>query len=372
MKSILLASASIVAFAGAAAADGHASVTLSGEATLGYNDDPVGDNDGFYQDLTATVNFAAELDNGLTAAASIDLDDLVAGEGFGDYELSLTSDTAGLYYGDTGVAAPVNFDAGSALDNAADADFDEDTAADGVLRGEVMMGAVSAALSYGITEGGDLSEMQLSAAASVGAANVSIAYQDGDHDGADGDGVADEYTDGELLALGVTTSAAGADLSFGYASSDDDSTIGLGVSYPVGPVTVSANYAMNDTADDAWTIGAAYSDGGVSAGVEYNSDESWEITAGYASGPVAVSAAFDSDEDFSLEGTYDVGNGLTLAAGIQDAGDSTYVAGTYDLGGGAALFVSHVDAADGEDGLEDFNGNDDYQNGTTVELTFAF
>lgn len=368
MKRILLTSTALVAFAGAAAAE----VTFAGAATLGYNDDAAGDNDGFYQELTASVTLSQTLDNGLTAAASIDLEDLAHTPGFGDYELSLTSDSAGLYYGDTGVAAPVNFNAGSALDNAADADFDEDTAADGVLRGEATFGTVAVALSYGISEGADLAELQVSAAASLGAANISVAYQDGDHDGEDGDGVPGEYTDGELFAFGVTTSAAGADLSFGYANSDDDSTVGFGVSYPTGPVTLSANYAANDVADNAWTIGAAYAQDGVSAGVELNSDDSWEITAGYAAGPVTISAAVDSADDFSLEGTYDVGNGLAIAAGMQDAGDTMYVAGNYDLGGGANLLVSFVDTATGDDDLEDFNGEDGYQNGTTVELSFEF
>lgn len=123
MKSILLASASIVAFAGAAAAE----ITFSGSAELGYNDtdidDAIVDDDhvGFYGDLDLTIGFSQELDNGLTASASIDLEDLAGGQDSGEenggvlggvdgetvieYELSLTSETAGLYYGDTSFAA---------------------------------------------------------------------------------------------------------------------------------------------------------------------------------------------------------------------------------------------------------------------------
>ena len=51
MKRILLASTAIVAFAGAAAAD----VSLSGEASLGYNDNANGDNDGFYSDVSVSL-----------------------------------------------------------------------------------------------------------------------------------------------------------------------------------------------------------------------------------------------------------------------------------------------------------------------------
>ncbi len=55
MKQLLLASASVFAFAGAAAAE----VTFAGTATLGYNDDDIlaisDDNVGFYWDATVAV-----------------------------------------------------------------------------------------------------------------------------------------------------------------------------------------------------------------------------------------------------------------------------------------------------------------------------
>ena len=80
MKSILLASASIFAFVGAAAAE----VTFAGSATLGYNDtdnlaeDGVGetgdDEIGFYWDANVAVTLSQELDNGVTASATFDFD----------------------------------------------------------------------------------------------------------------------------------------------------------------------------------------------------------------------------------------------------------------------------------------------------------
>jgi len=75
MKSILLASASIVAFtiAGAAAAD----VDFTGSATLGFNDDDddvADDHDGFYFDANVAVILSQELDNGITVTAEFDFD----------------------------------------------------------------------------------------------------------------------------------------------------------------------------------------------------------------------------------------------------------------------------------------------------------
>ena len=74
MKRILLASASIVAFAGAAAAE----ITFSGEAALGYNDtDALSEDDedkGFYWDAELGITFSQELDNGLVAAATVTSD----------------------------------------------------------------------------------------------------------------------------------------------------------------------------------------------------------------------------------------------------------------------------------------------------------
>lgn len=370
MKSILLASTALVAFAGAAAAGGHTGVSFGGEATLGYNDVAEG---GFYWSSAVSVTMAAELDNGLTASAEfgVDITDGNLGQSLesADYVLSLTSDMSGLYFGDTDQAAGVNFSAGSALDGAPETDFDEDGTGDAVLRGEYSTGDYAVAVSYGVMAGGDMGEMQLSASASLGAATVSLAYQDGDADGLDGDGEA-EYIVGEAMALGVAASFGGADVNFGYLSTDADTSIGFGVSYPIDPVTVSAYFTSNDVADDAWGIGVSYAADPVTLGFTYESDDSWEVTAGYASGAVSIDAAFDSDDDFSVEGSYDAGNGLTVYAGMINAGDDLYLGGAYDLGGGASLLVSY--AEDDDNGEEDEIGAQEYMRGTTIEMSFSF
>ena len=108
MKSILLTSTALVAFAGAAAADGHAGISTALSGTLGYNSemDGIGE-DGFYWEGNLQVTATAALDNGVTAGAyfeiTIDEDNAAANDDFGqdlassDFVLSLESDTASLF-----------------------------------------------------------------------------------------------------------------------------------------------------------------------------------------------------------------------------------------------------------------------------------
>jgi len=380
MTRILLASTALIALAGAAAADGHLGVTFSGSATLGFNDtqnsqaDATVDGDdadaavvsdafdnefGFYNDLDVTVGFAAELDNGMTAAASIDLDDLVGDADASNYELSLTSETAGLYYGDTAMAANSKWVA--AGDMAAD-NFSE-TDGETVLRSELSYGNVDAAMSY-IVSGSDLEQLSLGVSADFGGVNVVAGYQEAVSAAfaaadaaaaavdADGDGVTvgranGDLNLGEVFGLSVGTSFSGADVRLAYADNGAEDSIGVSVSYPAGPVTLGASYAKNSVSDDTWDLSAAYENG-----------------------PIAVTVATDEGDDWSIEGSYDVGNGLTMFAGVADAGEDFYVAGTYGLGGGANLLVSFAD--DGDNDSEDEIGANDYQEGTTVELSFEF
>ena len=66
MKSILFTTTALVAFAGAAAADGHTSVSFAGEASAEYNSDA-----GYSTAAEMTATGSATLDNGLTASTSL-------------------------------------------------------------------------------------------------------------------------------------------------------------------------------------------------------------------------------------------------------------------------------------------------------------
>lgn len=375
MKNILLASTAIVAFAGAAAAEGHIGVTFSGSAELGFNSDnelvpsAEDNNAGFYSDLDITAGLAAELDNGLTAAASINLDDLTdignaedGTENGLDYELSLTSATSGLYYGDT------NFAAQNVWVSAGDMEADGFSEADGeeALRAELTFGNVSTQMSYALADsagvrntGDDIQQLSLGVSADFGNVNVVAAYQEAFSNAVDGAAYVaanGDMTDAEIFGISVGTSFSGADIRLAYAdnSTAGDDSIGVSVAYPFGPVTATAYYvAESQAAGDNWGINVAYENGPVAVALDYQDDQ----------GTAKV----------GLEGSYDIGNGLVVYAGYltEDATDDRfYVAGGYDLGSGAALLVSY--AEDASDVDEDEIGAGEYQRGTTVEISFEF
>lgn len=359
MKHILLASVSAFAFAGAAAAE----VTFSGSAELGYNDTAAGDNYGFYWSADVGLTMSQTLNNGLTASASVGFDltddnlgtDLVAY----DYVLSLTSENAGLYFGTTDTAAGKHY---SGVDGMENDSFTTDagdavggTEGPAVLRGDITYGGVNASVSYLVdmdAPANALEQLSVGASGSFGNFNFTAGYQASTAVWASGD----DFNANQVFGVSVGTSFAGADVKVAYASTDDGVTtndsIGISGSYPVGPVTVGAYYAMQDNVD-----GNAYG-----------------VSATYASGPISATVYYDDtevgDSDWGIDGSYAVGNGLTVLAGFTDSGDDYYVAGTFDLGESAVLGVSYAvdDTADSGDEI----GAPEYQEGATAWVSFTF
>jgi predicted porin len=342
MKKILLASVALTAFAGAAAAE----VSFSGSATLGYNSEDltgvtvggtaIDDNEaGFYADLAIEAAVSQTLDNGVTVSASVDLadlDDTTAAAA--DYTLTIATDTASLVYGDT------EFAAADAWAEAGDADLTfSEVDAETVLKASVNYGGAAIAVSTEVAEGAvanELTNTQVGVTATAGSVDLTVGYQE----------------DGGVFGISGATVVGGANVAVSYISNDaNDSSTGVGVSYPMGAVTVAASYSVEEVAGVA-------------------GDDNWDISVAYAEGDVAVKYATNESDAWSLEGSYVVGNGLTVNAGAADGGDTTYMAGTYDLGGGAALLVSFVNT-DAQN-VDDEYGAPDYQEGTTVELSFAF
>lgn len=368
MKSILLASASVLAFAGVAAAE----VEYSGEVTMGYNDDSYGDNDGFYWDGNLAVTLSQELDNGLTAGASFDFDFVDAnlndsgvaslGDALdaGGFELFLESDTAGLYFGDTAFAAETLWESAGDMEADGFSEADGETA----LRGEVMFGNVEAAVSYVIgnadndynDDGGldDLEQLSLGVSADFGAYNVVFAYQEETTAGTFYTAENGDFANEEIFGISFGGSVAGADFRVAYADNSSDDSIGVEVSYPFGPVTATFYYVSeSEAAGDNYGLNVAYEDGPISVELDYQDDQGTEKVA--------------------LEGSYDVGNGLMVYAGyLTESGDDDryYVGGEFDLGGGASVLVSYAEDDSFTD--EDEIGAQEYQNGLTVEAAFEF
>lgn len=354
MKRILLSSACIVGFAGAAAADGHSSVSFGGDAELGYNDDF---NDGMFWSFGLSVSGSAELDNGLTATISgdIDIDDDDATFASRNVEISdlvigLSSDTASLTFGDTAPAADALYS--SAVTNMdADGFAEQGGIEDGVLIGRMSFGEAEVGVSYFVVDSNgpaddDLTGLQVGANATFGTVDLTFGYQDSDVAG------------GEVVAFGASTTLGGATVGLGYASSDAGiDSLGVQAAYTFGQVTGTVFYVAQDGVDDNYGVALDYANGPVTFGVLYHDG---------------------NDEDLQLNATYDVGNGISLFGGYRDEGniaDDTYfyLGGDYDLGGGANLRVSYADASAGvATALDELGASEDVKVGTTIAVSFEF
>lgn len=371
MKSILLASASVLVLAGAAAAE----VEWAGVATLGHNDDTSGDNHGFYWDLEIDVTLSQTLDNGLTAGATFGFEaaddtggdlgqDLVSK----DFVLFLESDMASLFFGDTAFAAETRWT--SAGDMEAD-DFSEQDS-EVALRGDLSYGGIEASISYLIADkdgmsvtdatGGtdNVDQLSIGAVGTFGNFTVGMAYQEESLAPCWGATCDDDFDPDEVFGIFGSTSFAGADVTVAYASNqtEDNDSLGIKVAYPFGPVTATVYYVDETSGNGEANMGlnVAYEDGPISVALDLQDDQ--------------------GDSKWALEGSYDVGNGIVVYAGIMnnedDDGDDEdyYLAGEMDLGNGASLLVSFAEDADGDQGDE--IGGPEYQRGTTIEASFKF
>ena len=356
MKSILLASASVFAFAGAAAADGHAGVSFGGDATVGYNDTV---DNGFYFDGNLGVTFAATLDNGLTAGATFDIDvedgqDGALDLGAGNWVVTLSSDMATMSFGDVDPAAEGNWSGVDGMEADGFADYDAHTGAgyDAVLRGDVNWNGWMASVSFGADTDGDgagnvIDAPQAYVSGSFGAFGVMAAYQQ-DTIGLD-----------QIIAVGASASFAGADLMVAFAQDGNETSYGGSIAYPIGPVALGAYVAQNDVAGLAFGVSADYASGPITVGVAYDVDPGEDAGSGTA----------------ALDASYALGNGITILAGAaQDlAADTTmfYGAGSVDLGGGATFLLSYADDGIANNAGEDLGGPE-YKEGLTAELSFTF
>lgn len=373
MKSILLTSTALVAFAGAAAADGHATpgITFSGDAELGYNtDDGINDvvAEGFFWEANVDVTMTAALDNGLVATATFGT--TVAEQNLGDtvtssdYVLSLSGENASLTFGDVD---PVAEDREGFVDGSTTAGFnDQDVHFDvagfeAILVGEATFAGFTGAISFGVDGDGttaeeDIDALQVHIGGTVSVVDLEFAYQQ-------------EFAGTpEIFGVGASASFVGADFEVSYlqsaetATADEESSIGLAVAYPFGPVTVAAYYSINDVAEDNFGVDLDYAANGLTVNVFADVD--------------GGEAGADDVTEFGIEGSYDVGNGLEVFAGyissdVDNAADTVYAAAEYDLGGGAELLFSYADDGD-EAALGEDLGDPEYKEGLTVQVSFEF
>ncbi len=429
MKSILLTTTAIVAFAGAAAAGGHTSVGFGGDVTFGVNTDDVAGEDGFYFEGDLNVNGSATLDNGITAGLKLEFDlfdedngNVIESDGV---LMSLTSANAGLYLGDTSFAAEKQWN------SAGDMEADGFSEADGenVLRADFSVAGFDVSVSGVATHaaGKNAGDKGMVNAAYDPDASLAPTFGAAALDGAtlgfqDNDEMIDQLSIGVAGAVGMISmsaayqqesvsagiaalaATAGLDASdVGYlvdaglyapAAANGDFTeeqvFGISGSVAVAGADVTLAYAAKTgvtSADDLSSIGieVAYPFGPVTATVYYvaetndadDAEDNYGLTVAYADGPIAATAKVRSEQDrteWNLEGSYDTGFGLTVLAGMlnENEGDDNdyYVGGSYDLGGGASALFVYADDVDGDQ--SDEIGSAEYLPGTTVEVSFKF
>ena len=318
MKTILLTTTALVAFAGAAAADGHTSVSFSGAASAEYNS--LG---GFKTDADLDATMSADLDNGLTVSTTISIDTAnYTGEATKSGSLTLSSDTASLTFGNDITSASFS----AVGDTIAFGDGE-----DGIqgLIGSYTMGAATLFVSMPIATAATevlSTDIEVGVTAAVGAMTVGLAMADSDFVGK------------------VSGTAAGASFTVAAGSVADENKWDVSVDYPVGAVTVG--YTVDDS--EAWEASAAYAADGLSAKVTYAS----------------------ASEAYKVEGSYDMGNGAVVNAGYLGATEEMYIGGSYALGGGASAYASYVDSDTATATSE--IGGPDYAGGTTVGVSFTF
>ena len=331
MKSILLASASVVAFAGAASAAGHSTISWAGEATATYNTDA-----GALATTTElTASASAMLNNGITATASVTLDDTGVATG----DITLASDSASITFG-TGLGeAAYVADAITGQSDGGDVHNDAEAAE---IAGSVSMSGFDIAASMN----GDGSGLELGVSTAMSGFDVAFGYANDSGD----------------WGVNVAGAAAGLDVVVNVASG---SSWGVSAATTVGGIDLSA--ATGDTG--AWEVGATYAMAPFTLGFTYDDAGAYTISADYAEGALEILTTYDGT-DFDVEGSYDLGGGLVAYAGAF-ANASTYYAGVeYDLGNGASVRGSFNNTGAALDGTD--SGAADYGTGTEVAVTFTF
>ncbi len=346
MKKILLSSAAVIAFAGAAVAD----VTISGDAELGYNEEI---KDGVYWGVGLSVAASTELNNGWTAAGSLDIDLTTTIQpatqpstfGLGsvdssDWVLSLTSDMGGLYFGDTAFAADEYWSGTGNMEDDSFDGHDDDGPEDATLRLEYTGGMIAAAVSARIiTASTTIDGMSAHVKADLGGVTLAAAYQD------------DTMPSGEVFGVTAAASMGGIDFKVAHADASDgdgNTSTGASVSYPMGNITLGGFYVAEDVEEDNYGVSVDYSEGAVS------------VDAFFHGG---------TDEDAGVNVSFDAGNGVNVFAGWSDD-DGSYVGGTLDLGGDATLLVSWGDDSDNAE--NDEIGPEKFLTGVNVNVSIAF
>ncbi len=286
MKKVLLATTALVASAGFAMAD----VSLSGSGEMGIAVGPdmsaddgyvVGsNNDGelhVYSGVTLAVTFSGTTDNGLEFGASMDAETSSSDYDPGDFEFDQEETALGfgsVWISGGGLKLTVD---DSGIDNL----YDDDGAHDVQL--DYASGSISFSATWDVdSDSGDES---------------TFSYLFGyDQDGISASLTGDDNSDCTVLAAGY---AAGA-FSVGLKADQncgDAAVHTLSASFSADAFTMSVEGAD----DDSWSVGASFSQDGLSVSASTDSDSYSEVTGSMdLGGGASVVAGFNSDEAYYL------------------------------------------------------------------------
>lgn len=349
--------------AGIAAAE----VTFSGTAKFGYNDTDAATGESVgaaFSDLDLNIDFSQELNHGYTAAASVELDYADANQGNDisatDALVSLTNSDSGIHYGDTDHAAENAWTAVGSMeaDTFRDADGEMVTRADMTFGGAKLSVSLGDDTNYTVTAasgstpavmGTEKDYISLGISGSAGAFSYALAHQNENTLWLDGDDNK-AASQQKITGVRVSTTLGGATVALGYAKNDIDTSTGIEVSYPMGALTTTASYVKEGDASE---------------------EDNWDVKFVYATDAVGLTVATDEDSDWNVDVSYKMDNGLSLFVGADDGGEDTYAGVRYDLGGGASPLASYANDNDNDDD-DDEVGPEDYKEGMTFQLSFAF
>lgn len=275
MKKVLFATTALALSAGAAYADGHAGISASGSAQAGIVSDAGADFD-VYSRVDLDFAMTGESDNGLSFGTTYQFN---VGQGIDTDEGDFSLDTAST--GSQGYAnIYISGDFGKlsieqdGIDNQRDDGFSHD------IGYTYSTGGLSFGITADATGSGDGEEWSLD-----------VAY---------------DFGDTLPLAISIETDNGGAyEVKLTYTVSDQ--------------ITAVLDHDVDAAGADNTDLKVSYDNGMYNAFVSASTDDNWEIGAGYAANGFAINAETDESDNWELYGSYDLGGGLKLRAGVNAA-----------------------------------------------------
>jgi outer membrane protein OmpU len=139
--------------------------------------------------------------------------------------------------------------------------------------------------------------------------------------------------DTSVYAVGASYTSGDLTLGVDYDDNAGATSTTVSASYVMGNVTLSA-----EASDDAWEVGGDYAMGDTTVGVTADSDEVYGISVDTTLNGLSLGASYNTDEETTLSVGYTMGDlGVALAYDSTNAGGvgddaETILTVTYDLG----------------------------------------